>query len=1150
LKKITYRILIALSAIFLGSFFCTIQDDNGNPAVPGPNGPGTDTPGIADTSITPTIFASADSAYVRKGDTMCIAVNVFDDTSVLKAQPYSSAIVSVKTSRGWISNDTLRTDRNGRAVLQFTDTTDGNIIITFTCLGVQSTVRFSVTNAPSQLQKFIEALPEKSSITADGKSFTYVNVKVISEDHNPVVGEYVRFITSKGVIAGEKPQSGAGGSGFSQTDADGVARAKLTSTAINDTAYITVYLATNRNMSDETQVAFQGVSIKLQADSTNLRVGQSAVVTATLLNGSDEPVARSPIFFTLGRGVSSIFSIQSIDTLTGFDGQARLIVKGTATGNDSIVAVGAGAHSVINLNVTDLNLDAAIFPKVIQALRGDSATLSGTFTNKDGAALGNKVIRVARIFKAQTGESIADTLNTTTNSSGDFSFVIRSLPYDATMRLEITAFNSSTDLATTQIFLRIFTTRRMTIQALPNLIQADGTSKSQITVQVKNDNNNPIVGDSVLFVTDVGLITQFGVTNEEGKAIGLLTSDRRNTVAKVTASLVAIPTTSITGQVEFAGVSLSASANPPSINASGRDTSIVTVSLTDAQKNPIVGEPVSFKAQQAGTHIMDLKADSVSFTDNHGEARFKVFGSGSGPDTLEFDAANAFCRVAINYSSNKLTVAPSALPDQVNSFIANGIDKTRFLISYRRGDGTTAISNAHLEVSATLGLIPGSRDTVFADTLTTDSQGDAVFSMINPDFANTAVIFITARSGAEMTTATFSQYFSADRIHHITLTGTPDVIGVNGDRAKITAIAFDQQGNRVANATISFNMISGPGGGEYIDPAIAITNQDGSAATYLISGKTPSQHKDVWIAAGDFSRIKSDTAKLTIAGPAEYITIRTNILQGKNPKDGTFLLPCAAIVTDVNGNPVADGTEVTFSLKISGYVISYPYVQKWYPVAWTDNYEAIIDTMYDILEFEDFNDNFRLDPGEDRNFDKLVNRGEDVNGDGIFMPGPGFYDYNQNGRRDYKFVYQDFIDATLSHKSYPYQPAEPFMYEMNDTTGYAWKNYKDYNGNGKWDLVEPLRDPNMTDASYELQAGYNTSAGKFQDIDWNQNGVADPNTSVGIKRTVQTVGGKALNDILYGQSDALKIEVMIWAEAQGKVTRTPEKTILPVVLGD
>jgi hypothetical protein len=85
---------------------------------------------------------------------------------------------------------------------------------------------------------------------------------------------------------------------------------------------------------------------------------------------------------------------------------------------------------------------------------------------------------------------------------------------------------------------------------------------------------------------------------------------------------------------------------------------------------------------------------------------------------------------------------------------------------------------------------------------------------------------------------------------------------------------------------------------------------------------------------------------------------------------------------------------------------------------------------------------------------------------------------------------------------------------------------------------------------YDTYKAYEASVtnGDGFDIDWNQNGIADPHTAVSITRTVQTVGGKATNMIIYGQSDALRIEVMIWAESQGVVTESPEKLVLPIVI--
>jgi hypothetical protein len=349
--------------------------------------------------------------------------------------------------------------------------------------------------------------------------------------------------------------------------------------------------------------------------------------------------------------------------------------------------------------------------------------------------------------------------------------------------------------------------------------------------------------------------------------------------------------------------------------------------------------------------------------------------------------------------------------------------------------------------------------------------------------------------------------------------------------------------NLVKGELVGFNMIHGPGGGEYLDPPVAKTGDDGSVSTFLVSGTTPSMFRDVWIVAGDLSAIKSDTVKFTIAGPPHAITIRTNLMEGIDYKDGTFGLPCAALVTDVNGNPVADGTQITFSLKVSGYMIKtlsadFQLVGTGNSNTWT--YNVVTDTTDVLLPFEDFNDNFKLDPGEDRNGDGIASRGEDVDGDGQFITGPAYWDINHNGKRDY--LPGDVVE-----------PCRTLVVGKDSTGNPIVQTFcADYVGDGKYYAKEPMigNDANMSDSEYTalLNAYKSQHHNMGYDIDsYPKNGIADPQTAVSILRTGQTVNGKATNTILYGQSDASCVEVMVWAECQGIKTQSPAQLILPII---
>jgi hypothetical protein len=68
------------------------------------------------------------------------------------------------------------------------------------------------------------------------------------------------------------------------------------------------------------------------------------------------------------------------------------------------------------------------------------------------------------------------------------------------------------------------------------------------------------------------------------------------------------------------------------------------------------------------------------------------------------------------------------------------------------------------------------------------------------------------------------------------------------------------------------------------------------------------------------------------------------------------------------------------------------------------------------------------------------------------------------------------------------------------------------------------------------------------DFSWKYQPYTQPDPALSITRTIQTQNGKAANVIIYGQSDAKKVEVMVWAECQGVVPEFPVQQILPTIV--
>jgi adhesin/invasin len=1137
-----YKYLWLIGIVVTLGLFCTIRDDNGNPVK-------TDVVTTTPTDtipvvITPALFASADSVYVRIKDTLSIHVTAIKDSSLRDSTtPLSYAKIKVTVNKGRLISDSVTVDRNGRGVFRFTDTVAGRVEMTLSCNGAQQTLRFDVSNTPSLIQKLVSIHPEKSIILANGKDSSVISVIVINNSHNPIANECVQFISTAGVMIGNSDKCG---NGQSITNSSGIATATLLSSNINDTAFITAYLVSDRTLSDQAEVAFKGLTIKTTSSKSNMVIQDTTIVTATVLNASGIPVSKAPVFFTL-KSTPSCLRILSMDSTTNYEGVAIAKILTVSKGFDVINIASSGALASLQINASTLQLKLSTIPDVVPALDDNPVEITATFSNATGILLPGRLVNFTKTFKTEDGNDTLSTDSRVTGLDGSVKFSITPLSYEGTMKLEAIGYDNIEGYASATTAIRFAIKRNMKIRA-PEFLAADGSSKGPITVTITNKNGNPVVNDVILFSTTQGVITSSGKTDADGKAVAWITSERRNDTAKVKCTLQSDPLVTDSIRVIFSGIEIAGSAQPLSISNNKKDTTTITAIVRDAGKNPIAGEPIIFKAVQDSTTITPPN----SYTNNRGEAICKIFGKGTGTDTIIITAAGATQKVAFHYSSNILFIDTIA----GKSMIANGKDSTTFGVRYTLGDSITPIPNAIVEINFTVGT---TADTLFTKALTTNSQGRAQFSIRNPSFAVPATISGIARIGKEVTSGAIYTYFNASMVSEIKLTGTSEVINVNGDKSIIYAVVKDKNRNRVKGARISFNLLAGPSGGEYLDPPYAVTDSEGVASTKIISGRSPSTFREVWVNASDFGSVKSDTLKFTIAGPPQYITIRTNLLQGKNPKDGTFILPCAAIVTDVNGNPVADGTKVTFSLQVSGYV-GYEKVS-----IWEDNSSVsgsfcgeFIDTVNQfILPFEDFNDNHILDIGEKRNSDTLPNRGEDVNGDGVYNLGPAFEDINGNGKRDYNWSILSVENSRMCGST---------------------RVFGDLNFNGHWDPIEPLLSDAYLDAYYRLLAdsafyysvprtaadeadiatlkaldrAYEATPGYIPqlhcfDRDIDGNGACDPNTAVSITKTVETVGGKALNEVLYGQTDASRIQIMIWAESQGVRTLTPETLILPIV---
>ena len=437
--------------------------------------------------------------------------------------------------------------------------------------------------------------------------------------------------------------------------------------------------------------------------------------------------------------------------------------------------------------------------------------------------------------------------------------------------------------------------RGIELFASPSQIPANGISTSLITALLRDDNFNPVIGENITFTTDLGTITAADSTDENGRAEATLVSERKNGEATVTASykkhLETIP-------VSFTGVKLNVSATPENLFAGGEEETKVTAYVKDAAEVPIVGTEVTFKwylddveigEKVAKTDVQGRASIPIS-SDESGRARILISGAGAADSTFVI-----FTRLQFIVDGESETVSTGGKELQVWAQLYDTVEE-KF------------VENAEVEFFTTLGTI--------SESAATDSDGKATATLMSGNTAGSVTVSASTKYGEFRVSAEKNFTFVNAAPDSINLKLDANIVSIGGASSELIAIVTDEFGNPVPETLVSFKVLQGPAGGEFIHPAIVTTGTSGIASTFFYSGQVPSEFESVYIQA-QVGSVVSNVANLTIAGAPETILPGYATewdLENIDNGDGTFTLPISALVVDANSNGVVDGTTVYFKV--------------------------------------------------------------------------------------------------------------------------------------------------------------------------------------------------------------------------------------------
>lgn len=676
--------------------------------------------------------------------------------------------------------------------------------------------------------------------------------------------------------------------------------------------------------------------------------------------------------------------------------------------------------------------------------------------------------------------------------------------------------------------------RQLQLSISRSQLKANNSDTATVTARLTDENSNPVIGDTILFsCSPAGIcaIDRYGIIDQTGNARATLRSSKVNGTCVVRAFA---PKTNDTASltVVCSGITVRLEAAETNLRINEYDT--ITAFLTDASGNPISNNNVAFRVKNGRFSTRDT-AVSVELTSG-GKAVVLVTSQSVGTAQIFVSAVNVSDSISVVFTNNALGLTASK-----SSLIVGGSDSSLITATYLDGSGRP-VANTRIVFASNAG-------TLSTASTTTDGAGQATTWLRSAFFATTATVVATTSAGNAAIKLSFVSSIAAK----IKLVTTPDNIGINGGSATLRATVTDANNNMVTGADVNFRILKGPGGGEYIDKPV-VTTQNGLANALLWAGKIPSMYRGCMISAS-IGAI-ADTTKLTISGEPYAISVAipqsdTVVVGNAGQQNATtFDYNVGAVVCDINGNPVADGTRVNFSAVVSGMAVRRKHFAYWAGLGGkAEDIKPVYSWGVKDVPFEDINNNIQMDANDlklDDN-DAVAARGDDANGDGVCDYDPKIHDlwidFNGNGR-------VDSLPFGIVPDSCPLNAGcEPYFNLNNGNKIWAdlypdgvWNStelIRDVNGNGRYD-VPPSGDFRFWQLECTPAVGW---ANTRFDFDRNDYGIA-------ITTSATCQGGVANAHLTYPRQLARRLIVSVNAESNGISDRWGARFVLPVIVGN
>ncbi len=517
----------------------------------------------------------------------------------------------------------------------------------------------------------------------------------------------------------------------------------------------------------------------------------------------------------------------------------------------------------------------------------------------------------------------------------------------------------------------------ITMNATPNELLCNGTSKSTISARLTSYTGSPVSDVLVTFkLSGSGgfpyASTITGTTNSNGVATAEYQAPSKVSGTATITATATDPNSSqkVEGNVTIRlGIgSIQLQAFPAEISANGTATSTITATILNTQGNLFTdAEPVLFSIE-SGTGSLSSR------TINTGTGRATVTytaGRTAGTVTIKAELVNTGATATTTITLTGSNVGFIELLPTPSSIKADGATSSQIKATITDISGNPVTAGTPVTFTTTAGKFQNGSTTY---TLTTpDNTGVAIVSLISGYSAETATVTCTAGGVSQSTTVTFTGsgtdpnakpayiqpapirndsgdiacYNSLGQIgtcdsttYTIANYPYPKTINVRGTPGNVTSkVAFtvyDTKGKPISitggeKIRIDFQIISGPGGGEILLTPFDYANSNGEVSTLVRSGLKSGPVIVRAVYYKDKS-VSTTSGQIGIGGgyptgegfslSAQYLNISGLIYGGYSGLEDLI----TARLADEYGNNVSDGTIVSFKTYNTGGYMNPPAV--------------------------------------------------------------------------------------------------------------------------------------------------------------------------------------------------------------------------------